>query len=51
MPPNPGAWIATTARRKAIDRLRRARNLERKVEALAQLATADADDRICGTRR
>ena len=24
IPPNPGGWLATTARRKAIDRLRRA---------------------------
>jgi RNA polymerase sigma-70 factor (ECF subfamily) len=45
IPPNPGAWIATTARRKAIDRLRRARNLERKVEALGTLAAADSDER------
>ena len=44
IPPNPGAWIATTARRKAIDRLRRAHNLERKVEALAQLTAADSND-------
>jgi RNA polymerase sigma-70 factor, ECF subfamily len=43
IPPNPGAWIATTARRKAIDRLRRARNLERKTGALAALTAADAD--------
>jgi RNA polymerase sigma-70 factor (ECF subfamily) len=43
VPPNPGAWIATTARRKAIDRLRRAQNLQRKVDALAQLA---ADPRM-----
>ena len=42
IPPNPGAWIATTARRKAIDRIRRARNLERKVEALAKLAETDS---------
>jgi RNA polymerase sigma-70 factor (ECF subfamily) len=42
VPPNPGAWIATTARRKAIDRLRRAQNLQRKVDALAQLAAADS---------
>ena len=27
LPPNPGAWIATTARRKAIDRLRRTKRL------------------------
>jgi RNA polymerase sigma-70 factor (ECF subfamily) len=25
VPPNPGGWLATTARRKAIDRLRRER--------------------------
>ena len=25
MPPNPGAWITTTARNRAIDRLRRER--------------------------
>jgi len=49
IPPNPGAWIATTARRKAIDRLRRAHNLERKVEALAQLTAADLNDMPGGT--
>jgi RNA polymerase sigma-70 factor (ECF subfamily) len=31
VPPNPGAWIATTARRKALDRVRRDANLSRKV--------------------
>ena len=31
IPPNPGAWIATTARRKALDRVRRDANLARKV--------------------
>ena len=45
LPPNPGAWIATTARRKAIDRLRRARRFEQKVHALAQLqATGSAHE-------
>ena len=29
IPPNPGGWLATTARRKAIDRLRRARAASR----------------------
>jgi RNA polymerase sigma-70 factor (ECF subfamily) len=48
IPPNPGAWIATTARRKAIDRIRRAQNLERKVEALAQLTATDAHDAAGG---
>ncbi len=41
IPANPGAWITTTARRKAIDRLRRDRTLARKraeIEADATLA-------------
>lgn len=36
LPPNPGAWIATTARNRAIDRLRRARTLIDKTEALGR---------------
>lgn len=31
IPTNPGAWIVTTARNRALDRLRRARTLERKL--------------------
>ena len=50
MPPNPGAWIATAARRKAIDRLRRAQNLQRKVDALAQLTAADSDESAGGAQ-
>ena len=34
IPPNPGAWITTTAKNKAIDRIRRDRNLDRKRRAL-----------------
>jgi DNA-directed RNA polymerase specialized sigma24 family protein len=34
-PPNPGAWLATTARRKAIDRLRRERAGQEKLALLA----------------
>jgi RNA polymerase sigma-70 factor (ECF subfamily) len=41
LPPNPGAWIATTARRKAIDRLRRAKSLRQKVDQMAELTTTD----------
>jgi RNA polymerase sigma-70 factor, ECF subfamily len=37
IPDNPGAWITTTARNKAIDRIRRERRLEEKREALARL--------------
>ncbi|HXL91837.1 MAG TPA: sigma-70 family RNA polymerase sigma factor [Streptosporangiaceae bacterium] len=35
VPPNPAGWLATTARRKAIDRLRRARAGEEKLALLA----------------
>lgn len=38
MPDNPGAWIVTTARNRAIDRIRRAQTLERKTELLGRLA-------------
>jgi RNA polymerase sigma-70 factor, ECF subfamily len=37
VPRNPGAWITTTARNKAIDRIRRARRLEDKVRELEAL--------------
>jgi RNA polymerase sigma factor (sigma-70 family) len=35
IPPNPGGWLATTARRKAIDRLRRAQAGQEKLALLA----------------
>ena len=35
IPPNPGGWLATTARRKAVDRLRRARAAQQKLALLA----------------
>jgi RNA polymerase sigma-70 factor, ECF subfamily len=41
VPANPGAWIVTTARNKAIDRLRRERRLAQKQVELAQLMTLD----------
>ena len=57
-PPNPGGWLATTARRKAIDRLRRARAGQEKLALLAATATAPipgtcpeteaADDELLG---
>ena len=40
VPRNPGAWITTTARNRAIDRLRRARVLEEKRAQLAALRGA-----------
>jgi RNA polymerase sigma-70 factor (ECF subfamily) len=38
VPANPGGWIVTTARNRAIDRLRRERTLESKRAELARLA-------------
>jgi RNA polymerase sigma-70 factor (ECF subfamily) len=40
VPRNPGAWITTTAKNKAIDRIRRARRLEDKVRELEALVPA-----------
>src|SRR5256714_2794790 len=42
VPRNPSAWITTTARNKAIDRLRRASTLARKQAVLQELAEQDA---------
>jgi RNA polymerase sigma-70 factor (ECF subfamily) len=44
VPANPGAWITTTARRKAIDRLRRARALEDRYERLIDVTHPDDPD-------
>src|SRR5438045_3391504 len=44
VPRNPSAWIATTARNKAIDRLRRASTLARKQAVLQELAEQDAQE-------
>ncbi len=49
VPPNPGAWITTTARNRAIDRLRRQRNLETKTEALRQLAALETAAKEAGS--
>jgi RNA polymerase sigma-70 factor (ECF subfamily) len=43
-PANPGAWLLTTARNRAIDRIRRERTLERKTELLAALRVEEAED-------
>jgi RNA polymerase sigma-70 factor (ECF subfamily) len=54
-PSNPGAWIVTTARNRAIDRIRRERVFRRKAELLARLdelpdeeddVTSIPDDRL-----
>jgi RNA polymerase sigma-70 factor, ECF subfamily len=45
VPSTPGAWILTTARRKAIDRLRRAQRYAEKQADLARQAVVDAEGR------
>jgi RNA polymerase sigma-70 factor (ECF subfamily) len=42
VPANPGAWITTAARRRAIDRLRRKRSVADRAERLADLMRLDA---------
>ena len=44
VPANPGAWITTAARRRAIDRLRRDRSLADRAERLAELTRLEAQD-------
>jgi RNA polymerase sigma-70 factor, ECF subfamily len=41
VPANPGAWITTAARRRAIDRLRRDRSVADRAERLAELMRLD----------
>ncbi|HEY4096709.1 MAG TPA: DUF6596 domain-containing protein [Baekduia sp.] len=43
VPERPGAWITTTARRRAIDRLRRERGLADRIERLAVIAERDTN--------
>jgi RNA polymerase sigma-70 factor (ECF subfamily) len=42
VPGNPGAWITTAARRRAIDRLRRDRSVADRAQRLAELTRLDA---------
>jgi RNA polymerase sigma-70 factor (ECF subfamily) len=42
VPDNPGAWITTTARNRAIDRLRRERRLRERADTLGRLAELEA---------
>jgi RNA polymerase sigma-70 factor (ECF subfamily) len=44
VPGNPGAWLTTAARRRAIDRLRRTRSLADRADRLAELARLDAQE-------
>ena len=51
VPRNPGAWIVTVARNRAVDRIRRERTFERKRELLAGLETVVPDDPEPESRR
>src|SRR5215217_4493381 len=44
VPENPGAWLMATAKHRAIDRLRRARLVERKHEEIGHEPPAPAPD-------
>jgi RNA polymerase sigma-70 factor (ECF subfamily) len=44
VPRNPGAWIVTTARNRAIDRIRRDQVFQRKLEAIARLEQLPAEE-------
>jgi RNA polymerase sigma-70 factor, ECF subfamily len=44
VPANPGAWVTTAARRRAIDRLRRNRSVADRAERLAELTRLEAQD-------
>jgi RNA polymerase sigma-70 factor (ECF subfamily) len=48
VPANPGAWITTTARNRAIDRIRRRRTLQHKTETLAREARVVDDEGVGG---
>ena len=46
-PERPGAWLLTTARRRAIDRLRRARLADGRADAVAyETALGSSDEKI-----
>jgi RNA polymerase sigma-70 factor (ECF subfamily) len=45
VPSNPGAWIVTTARNRAIDRVRREQVFRRKAELLARLEELPVEER------
>ncbi len=44
VPANPGAWLMTVAKRRAIDQFRRNRELERKYAQIGRALAAEADD-------
>jgi RNA polymerase sigma-70 factor (ECF subfamily) len=55
IPRNPAGWLTTAARRKAIDRIRRTRNLQRKYQVIAanldEVSEETLDENIVGDDR
>jgi RNA polymerase sigma-70 factor (ECF subfamily) len=51
VPTNPGAWIVTVAKNRAVDRIRRERTFERKRELLESLETVLGEDVETMSRR
>jgi predicted RNA polymerase sigma factor len=51
IPENPGAWLMTAAKRRAIDSLRRGQMLLQKHEAIARELVADRSTSWHGKRR
>lgn len=48
VPANPGAWLTTVARNRALDRLRRQANHARKLEAMAENQNSDPEPPLDG---
>jgi RNA polymerase sigma factor (sigma-70 family) len=44
VPANPGAWLMTVAKRRAVDQFRRSRELDRKYEQIGRVLEAEGDD-------
>jgi RNA polymerase sigma-70 factor, ECF subfamily len=51
VPANPGAWLLTTARNRAIDRIRRERTLANKTELLAKLVPGETEEEMIPDER
>ncbi len=51
VPINPGAWLMTVAKRRAVDQFRRNRELERKYAEIGRVLEAEEDDGTAGFDR